>query len=115
MSAVIRRTLPLVRLISCQSQRMVSSKIIPIETRNLEKYQKHFGSLAESELLPESRFKTEKEMEDDDGEAEHFRIISDTNRPYPDDYQRKIEKLLVNRDLAGSNKKCYLCKFKIFF
>ena len=93
---------------------LFSKPCIPIETRNLEKYQKYFGSLAESELLPESRFKTEKEMEDDDGEAEHFRIISDTKRPYPDDYQRKIEELLVNRDLAGL-KKCYCVEIKDFF
>ena len=105
--AAIRRSFFLCRNVRFTNVRFTSSdQKFPMEINE------NFGSLAETDLLPRPKFKTEKDLEDYDGEAEHFAIISNVKRPYPIDYQRKIEDFLVNRDLAGMY---YVCiKLKIW-
>ncbi len=62
-----------------------------------------FGELATSleasskhnrKVLAMTKQKSFEDLEDHDGETEHFRKISDTSRPYPRDFQSKIEDLL---------------------
>ena len=70
----------------------------------------NFGSLADklelksNKFLPPQKFKTLEELEDHDGESEHFAKISDTSRPRPGDFERKIEDLLSKRHLAKALK-----------
>ena len=95
--AAIRRSFILCRNIRFANVRFTSSgQKFPMDINE------NFGSLANTDLLPRPKFKTEEDLEDHDGESEHFAIISNVKRPYPIDYQRKIEDLLVNRDLAGT-------------
>ena len=66
-----------------------------------------FGSLANAatfevkqEFFAPQKFKTLEDLEDGDGESEHFAKISDIYRPRPGDFERKIESLLSKRQLA---------------
>ena len=66
-----------------------------------------FGSLANAatfefkqDILAPQKFKTLEDLEDGDGESEHFAKISDIYRPRPGDFERKIESLLSKRQLA---------------
>ena len=71
-----------------------------------------FGSLADlgqvvnsrDTFLAPKKFKSVEELTDDDGESEHFEKISDTLRPYPKDYEKKIEDLLQKRRLVEALK-----------
>lgn len=70
-----------------------------------------FGKLSkESEFkskelhLSSDKIKTSEELEDHDGETAHYEKISDTSRPYPVDFEKKIEKLLSKRRLAEALK-----------
>ena len=88
-----------------QAKPIHAPKLIDVESR--------FGSLAnastleldqDSKILSPQKFKTLQDLEDDDGETEHFARISDTSRPKPRDFERKIEDLLSRRELSKALK-----------
>ena len=105
--ATVRNFLVLVRRVNVGNIRLQSteSTIQKFQQENNE----HFGSLAVQieqkpvDLLPQAKFKNEEDLEDHDGESEHFSKISDDLRPSQTYYQRKIESLLLERNLLGKH------------
>ena len=70
-------------------------------------HESKFGSLANAttlelnkDILAPQKFKTLEDLEDGDGESEHYAKISDTSRPKPRDFEIKIEDLLSRRELS---------------
>ena len=72
-------------------------------------HESKFGSLANAttlelnkdvKILAPQKFKTLEDLEDGDGESEHYAKISDTSRPKPRDFEIKIEDLLSRRELS---------------
>lgn len=76
-------------------------------------HESKFGSLANAttlelnkdvKILAPQKFKTLEDLEDGDGESEHYAKISDTSRPKPRDFEIKIEDLLSRRELSRALK-----------
>ena len=93
--AAVRNFLVLVRRVNVGNIRLKSteSTIQKFQQENNE----HFGSLAVQieqkpiDLLPQAKFKTEEDLEDHDGETEHFSKISDDLRPSQTYYQIQVQ------------------------
>jgi pentatricopeptide repeat domain-containing protein 1 len=87
-------------------------KLVNIATTSAEDDSDTFGTLADqaefkaqNSFLAPSKFKTREELDDHDGELEYLAKISDTLRPRPEDFERKIQDILaVKKDLAKALK-----------